>query len=60
MLPVGFSDSSFTSTSAQFGGTTLRSRTIDVFPIASRMSMVRPISNVPTALVNSPSYERLR
>ena len=39
MLPVGFSHSSFTRISAQSGGTTLRSRTIDVFPMAWRMSM---------------------
>src|SRR6476469_1848985 len=38
MLPVGFSHSSFTRMSAQSGGTTLRSRTSDVFPIALRMS----------------------
>jgi len=37
MLPVGFSHSSFTKTSAHFGGTTLQSRTIDVFPMALRM-----------------------
>ena len=38
-LPLGFSHSSFTRISAQSGGTTFRSRTIDVFPIARRMSM---------------------
>lgn len=34
MLPVGFSHSSFTHTSAHPGGTTLRSLTSDVFPMA--------------------------
>ena len=34
MLPVGFSHSSFTKTSAQFSGTTFCSRTMVVFPIA--------------------------
>ena len=38
-LPVGFSHSSFTKISAQPGGTTLRSRTIEVLPTASRMSI---------------------
>ncbi|HEY0365703.1 MAG TPA: hypothetical protein VGC73_04470 [Pyrinomonadaceae bacterium] len=38
--------SSFTKMSAQFSGTTLRSRTIDVFPIAWRMFMVS--SNIRT------------
>src|ERR1700730_15922395 len=39
MLPVGFCPSSFTKMAAELGGTTLRSRTIDVFPIASRTSI---------------------
>src|SRR5262245_21882995 len=39
MLPVGFSHSSLTKTSAQPGGTTLCSRTRDVLPIASRRCM---------------------
>ncbi len=39
MLPVGFSHSSLTRISAQPGGTTLRSRTREVFPMAWRMSM---------------------
>jgi hypothetical protein len=40
MLPVGFSHSSFTSMAALLDGTTVRSRTIDVLPIAFRMFMV--------------------
>ena len=36
MLPVGFSHSSFTKTRAQPAGTTRRSSTIGVLPIASR------------------------
>jgi hypothetical protein len=39
MLPVGFSHSSFTKMSAQPAGTTFRSLTSDVFPMALRMSM---------------------
>ena len=38
-LPVGFSHSSLTKMAAPPRGATLRSRTIEVFPIASRMSM---------------------
>src|SRR5215471_8081134 len=38
-LPVGFSHSSLTRMSAQRGGTILRRRTIDVLPMASRMSI---------------------
>lgn len=47
MLPVGFSHSSFTSTSAHPGGTTFRRRTMEVPPMAS--------STPPPAPVGSPS-----
>src|SRR5512144_1406423 len=40
MLPVGFSHSSLTRMSALSGGTTLRRRTSEVLPMASRMSTV--------------------
>src|SRR5215472_4376435 len=38
-LPVGFSHSSLARMRAAFGGTTLRKRTSDVWPMASRTSM---------------------
>jgi hypothetical protein len=36
MLPVGFADSSFTRTRAEFGGTILHSSAIGVLPIEAR------------------------
>jgi hypothetical protein len=48
MLPVGFSHPNFTKMSAHLGGTTLRSRTIEVLPMALRMATPSRIGVVVT------------